>query len=163
MKKEDQVTRRTFLNRAWKMVVALIAAEFAWMGVSFLNSRKAKPLMDKSKQVVTAGPVDRFRPGTVTAISRGPFYLACLTDGSFLALSRTCTHLGCAIPWVEEKKQFICPCHGSRFNLTGEVLTAPAPRALDTYPVRIENGFVKVDMGSPRRRERFNPSQATSL
>jgi cytochrome b6-f complex iron-sulfur subunit len=80
-----------------------------------------------------------------------------------LALSRICTHLGCSVPWDEEKKKFVCPCHGSTFNMTGEVLTAPAPRPLDTYPVRIENGIVKVDISEPQKRQRFDPSQVTKL
>jgi cytochrome b6-f complex iron-sulfur subunit len=47
--------------------------------------------------------------------------------------------------------------------MTGEVLTAPAPRPLDTYPVRIENGIVKIDISAPQKREHFDPTQATKL
>ena len=86
---------------------------------------------------------------------QGQFYLARLADGGFLALSRRCTHLGCSIPWDEEKRRFVCPCHGSIFNLAGEVLTGPAPRPLDTFPVRIENGIVKVDVTMAQKRDRF--------
>ncbi|MCJ7600795.1 MAG: Rieske (2Fe-2S) protein [Desulfobulbaceae bacterium] len=155
--------RRTFLNRIWAIFAFVAAAEFGWLGLSFMNSRKKRNRPVKTESIITAGPIERFAPETVTAIPSGQFYLACLTDGSFLALSRTCTHLGCSIPWDEEKNKFVCPCHGSTFSLTGEVLTAPAPRPLDIYPVRIENGIVKVDISSPQKRERFDPSQATRL
>jgi len=155
--------RRRFLNAVWAFFGLIAAAEFGWVGLSFLNSRKERNRPVETERVVTAGPLERFKPGTVTAIPNGGFYLARLEDGGFLALSRTCTHLGCSIPWNEEKKQFICPCHGSTFDLTGEVLTAPAPRPLDIYPTRIENGVVKVDMAAPRKRERFDPTQATRL
>jgi cytochrome b6-f complex iron-sulfur subunit len=50
-----------------------------------------------------------------------------------------------------------------RISLNGEVLTAPAPRPLDTYPVRIENGIVKVDTSMPQKRERFEPAQAKRI
>ena len=160
---EQPSNRRQFLNRTWALFGVLAAAEFGWLGLSFLNSRRERNRSVKTETIVTAGPVERFAPKTVTAIPSGQFYLACLADGSFLALSRTCTHLGCSVPWDEEKSQFVCPCHGSTFNLTGEVLTAPAPRPLDTYPVRIENGIVKVDISSPHRRERFDQSQAARL
>ncbi|MDH3999474.1 MAG: Rieske 2Fe-2S domain-containing protein, partial [Desulfuromonadales bacterium] len=66
-------------------------------------------------------------------------------------------------PWDEQKQRFICPCHGSSFDLSGEVLTAPAPRPLDTYLVRIENGIVKVDVSVSQKRERFEPEQATRI
>ena len=158
-----QPDRRRFFNRVWTFFGAIAAAEFGWLGLSFLKSRKERNHPATTESIITAGPVERFKPGTVTAIPSGQFYLACLADGSLLALSRTCTHLGCTLPWVEEKKQFVCPCHGSTFSLTGEVITSPAPRPLDTFPVRIENGIVKVDIAAPRKRERFDPTQAARL
>ncbi len=155
--------RRRFLNLVWTFFGAIAAAEFGWMGLSFLKSRKDRNQPAKTESLITAGPMEQFKPGTVTAIPNGGFYLACLEDGGFLALSRICTHLGCSIPWSEEKQRFICPCHGSTFSLTGEVLNAPAPRPMDIYPVRIENGIIKVDIASPRKRERFDPEQAARL
>ena len=161
--KEPQIDRRQFLNRLWVFIGAVAAAGYGWLGLSFMNSRKERNRPVKKESIITAGPVERFTRETVTAIPSGRFYLACLVDGSFLALSRTCTHLGCSVPWDEERNKFVCPCHGSTFNMTGEVLTAPAPRPLDTYPVRIENGIVKVDISVPQKRERFDPSQSTKL
>jgi cytochrome b6-f complex iron-sulfur subunit len=76
-----------------------------------------------------------------------------------MALSRSCTHLGCTVPWVTEEGRFVCPCHASSFDRTGEVLSAPAPRALDFHPVRIENGIVKIDTTTTLSRRRFEPSQ----
>jgi cytochrome b6-f complex iron-sulfur subunit len=111
---------------------------------------------------VVAGPVDRFQPGTVTAFQRGRFYLARLEDGGFLALSRACTHLGCTVPWVAAEGRFVCPCHASAFTITGEVLSPPAPRPLDLYPVRIESGIVKVDTRAPVSRTAFEPSQVVA-
>ena len=155
--------RRQFLNRLWAFFGLVAAVEFGWLGLSFMNSRKERNQPVKRESIIIAGPTERFMPETVTAVPSGQFYLACLADGSLLALSRICTHLGCSVPWDEEKGQFVCPCHGSTFNLTGEVLTAPAPRPLDTYPVRIENGIVKVDISLAQKRDHFEPSQATRL
>jgi len=106
-------------------------------------------------------PVERLAPGSVTAFPEGRFYLARLEDGGFLALDRTCTHLGCAVPWVSSQKRFVCPCHASAFDIRGDVLSPPAPRALDLLPVRIENGIVKVETGRPIRRQRFERDQVT--
>lgn len=160
---EPKQNRRQFLNRVWLYLGAAAGVQFGWFGISFLHARKTRNQAGKAATMVTAGRLDAFRPGTVTAIPAGQFYLACLVDGGLLALSRTCTHLGCSVPWDEEKQKFICPCHGSSFDLTGAVLTAPAPRPLDTYPVRIENGRVMVDISTASKRERFDPAQAVRL
>jgi menaquinol-cytochrome c reductase iron-sulfur subunit len=54
--------------------------------------------------------------------------------------SPICTHLGCRYDWEPNSGRFLCPCHGSLFGLDGKVLAGPAPRPLDTLPVKIENG-----------------------
>jgi cytochrome b6-f complex iron-sulfur subunit len=82
-----------------------------------------------------------------------------LEDGGFLAVSRKCTHLGCTVPWVDKEKKFACPCHGSAFDIRGEVISPPAPRALDLYPVVIENNVIKVDTRSPIKRSEFRTDQ----
>jgi menaquinol-cytochrome c reductase iron-sulfur subunit len=55
-----------------------------------------------------------------------------------IAFSPRCTHLGCAYHWEQRAAVFECPCHGSTFSITGEVLSGPAPRPLDQYPVKME-------------------------
>lgn len=55
------------------------------------------------------------------------------------AFSPLCTHLGCAYRWQAEKRVFACPCHGSAFNVQGEVIAGPASRSLDRYPTRLED------------------------
>jgi len=103
--------------------------------------------------------VDRFEPGSVTAFPEGRFYLTRLADGGFLALHRECTHLGCTVPWVAAEDRFVCPCHASSFDITGDVLSPPAPRPLDIFPVRIENAIVKVDISKIIKRQSFVSSQ----
>jgi len=159
----EKISRRTFLNRLWAILGTLAVVEFGWLGVSTLRSRQKRKQDNKADTIIVVGSMDNFKPNTVTAIPQGQFYLACLDDGSFLAMSRTCTHLGCAVPWDQEQHKFICPCHGSSFSLTGEVLTAPAPRPLDIFPVRIENRIIKVNISQPQKRDRFEPAQATRL
>lgn len=162
-KNDSKLTRRGLLNWFWTVCGIIATAEVGWLGLSFMKSRKKRNYPILKEAIVTAGSIEDFAPGTVTAITSGQFYIACMDDGGILALSRTCTHLGCSVPWYQEKNKFTCPCHGSTFSLTGEVLTAPAPRPLDIYPVRLENGIVKVDISSPQKRERFDSTQVARL
>ncbi len=77
----------------------------------------------------------------------------------FLALSRRCTHLGCTVPWNDEKQVFLCPCHASTFDIQGEVLSPPAHRAMALYRVVIENNRVKVDTRDIIKRHEFEIGQ----
>jgi cytochrome b6-f complex iron-sulfur subunit len=151
--------RRRLLKWLWGALSLAAVGELSWIGISFITPRRRAAAADPSA-IVVAGPVDDFEPGTVTAFPAGQFYLVRLDNGGFLALDRTCTHLGCTVPWKAEEGQFACPCHASVFDITGQVLSPPAPRPLDLYPVRIENHIVKVDTGHSIRRSEFRPSQA---
>ena len=63
----------------------------------------------------------------------------------FVAFSGVCTHLGCNVGFDTDKQRFHCPCHHGLFDMkTGVVLGGPPPRALDSLPVKVENGEVHV-------------------
>jgi cytochrome b6-f complex iron-sulfur subunit len=151
--------RRRLLKWLWGGLGLAAVGELAWIGLSFITPRK-RSASSGSTEILVVGPVDDFEPGSVTAFPAGKFYLVRLDDGGFLALDRTCTHLGCTVPWMEGEGRFACPCHASVFDITGQVLSPPAPRPLDLYPVRIENEIVKVDVSRRVRRSESRPSQA---
>lgn len=159
---EDKVeSRRNFLKKLWMGLGLLAGAEFIGVISGFLFTGKGNKDKIEARKLIEAGLVDSFKPDSVTPFRGGRFFLARLSDGGFIAISLRCTHLGCSINWEEDKKLFICPCHASSFNINGDVLNPPAPKALDYYPVIIENGIVKVDVGTRREREKFIKDQLT--
>ena len=151
--------RRRFLNRLWLLLAALGVVEFAVMLTYYFRPRKPQADLSNTVALLTAGKVVDFMPGSVTAFPQGRFYLVRLEDGGFLALSRQCTHLGCTVPWDEKAGHFACPCHASVFDMTGSVVKSPAPRALDSFPVIIENSVIRVDTGRRIRRNQFRDDQ----
>jgi menaquinol-cytochrome c reductase iron-sulfur subunit len=68
-----------------------------------------------------------------------------------IAFSPWCTHLGCAYRWEPNKKEFSCPCHGSRFSKDGSVIAGPAARPLDRYLVKLEGKRIWLNPSQPTR------------
>jgi Rieske Fe-S protein len=56
-------------------------------------------------------------------------------DGTLVAVSPTCTHLGCQVNWNRAERSWDCPCHGSRFAPDGSVLHGPAVHRLERKPL----------------------------
>ena len=48
-------------------------------------------------------------------------------------LSNSCAHLGCPVRWMSDKQLYLCPCHGSLFDINGGWVGGPAPRGMYRY------------------------------
>ncbi|MBN2059562.1 MAG: ubiquinol-cytochrome c reductase iron-sulfur subunit [Deltaproteobacteria bacterium] len=153
-------SRRSFLTVLWTGLGIAAIAEFIAVIISFLSPGKTREKSSESGAIIEAGHADKFPLNSVTANIQGRFYLCRMEDGGFLAVSSKCTHLGCTVPWMDKEKRFACPCHGSSFDITGNVMSPPASRPLDTYLVYIENNIVKVDISKTIEREKFLEEQA---
>jgi cytochrome b6-f complex iron-sulfur subunit len=62
----------------------------------------------------------------------GMIYVLALGAGEYAALSPICTHRGCTVGVAGA--HLICPCHGSTYDRSGQVLRGPAERALRRFP-----------------------------
>jgi cytochrome b6-f complex iron-sulfur subunit len=151
------VNRRQFLGVAW---AASLVGLFGQAGASLFQFLKPRIEPGTFGDKVVAGQLDEFAPGTIRHISKGRFYVARLEDGGLIALWQRCTHLGCTIPWRENEGRFLCPCHSSIFNPVGEVISGPAPRPMDLFPIELVEGQVVVDTGQVIERQAFDPAQA---
>ena len=152
----SQVTRRDFLKLGVGALSALAVLEIGGASLLFMRPRT---LEGEFGGVVNAGAVDSFTLGSVVHFPNSRFYLIRSQEGGFLAVYQRCTHLGCSVEWEADEGQFFCPCHASSFDMVGNVQNPPAPRALDTFPVTIEDGQVWVDTGTIQSRDSFAVEQ----
>ncbi len=59
-------------------------------------------------------------------------------NGKLTACSAVCTHLGCLVRWESAQNLIFCPCHGAKYQQTGEIISGPQPKPLSPYKVRVE-------------------------
>ena len=101
---------------------------------------------------VDVAPADEFPPGSVKLVIAGPgSYVGVYNCGGQLyAIEDRCSHDDgplCEGDWDRETCTVVCPRHGSAFELSsGRPLSLPAFLPVETYPVTVEDGVVKVEV-----------------
>jgi Rieske Fe-S protein len=74
-----------------------------------------------------------------------PIAVTRLSQTEVVAVSRVCTHEGCTVNLPASAGATLdCPCHGSRFRTTGQVVNGPATRTLFQFPARIQGNEVVI-------------------
>lgn len=146
-----KINRRNFIKTTVLTVVGLE------VGYLIFDVSKSKSKESNNSELFKAGKLDVFEKNKMYPFNSGKFYLSVLGDGGMLAISIKCTHLGCIVQPSETG--FLCPCHASAFDKHGEVLSPPATRALDIFPISLVKGEILVDINTPVKRKAFEPSQ----
>jgi Rieske Fe-S protein len=74
-----------------------------------------------------------------------PMAVTRVSQTEVIAVSRVCTHEGCVVDLPRSTGATLdCPCHGSRFRTSGQVVNGPATRALFQFPARIDGSVVVI-------------------
>ncbi len=132
--------RRDFLGLAalWSAAVALGVATLGAMRLPMPS------VFPESNSRVKLGPLPSFLASSMTPIPEHRLWIYADKAGLY-AISAICTHLGCIVTNGGEKG-FHCPCHGSRFDVQGQVTQGPAPKPLMYLQLRVSpDGQLVVD------------------
>jgi cytochrome b6-f complex iron-sulfur subunit len=130
------ISRRSFLLGTLSVSGTVAGIGFATPVARFVYPVNQAPPAQK----VPIAPVSALEPaGSAIEFEYAgtPCSLLQLADGTYRALSRICTHLGCIVGWREEEGDFFCPCHAGIFSPEGEVLAGPPPRALPSLSLEL--------------------------
>lgn len=155
-------TRRTFLRNSWLISTLGLVGGFGGASLAFLwpslrGGFGAEIDVDEEQTILDYIRDNRepfpYPAGRMYLIDYDPALdpdgqYADITDGGaagVMAIYQVCVHLGCKVPWCLSAQWFQCPCHGSNYNRWGEWQLGPAPRGLDRFSLRVENGRVLVD------------------
>ena len=77
-------------------------------------------------------------------VSEKIVYITKDQQNQIFVLTSICPHLGCTVPWNNEKKQFVCPCHGGTFSANGSRVSGPSQRGMDTLETSVQDGQLLV-------------------
>lgn len=149
-------SRRSFLVRIIQGVHATMAAALAYVlgravlapslagrEPMWLSAASVASLPEGAPQAVTLRVARQ--DGATEVVDRRVVFLV-RSGTAVRALDSTCTHLGCRTRFNAEAQCIECPCHGGVYDLQGQVISGPPPRALDELPTRIDGTRVLVQV-----------------
>src|SRR5512132_5914 len=95
-------------------------------------------------QVAVAGsPLDNVGGAALVESTAGVFLVSRTGATSFMALDAVCSHESCTVTGADGNV-YVCPCHGSRYSRTGQVLEGPAKAALRQFNTTFADGMVTI-------------------
>jgi 3-phenylpropionate/trans-cinnamate dioxygenase ferredoxin component len=101
------------------------------------------------EQLTTVTAVDELGEHELAAFPvKGKRIAIAKVGDAFYAFGDICTHQACSLGQGElEGTTVTCSCHGSEFDVTtGEVIRGPAREPVQSYPVRVEDGLLRVEV-----------------
>ena len=139
------ISRRYFFETVGCGAIAAVAVGGAVWSWQFASPN----VLFEPPSSFKAGRPEDYPLGSVTLNPQQRVFIVREKEGYFFALSAICSHLGCIANWKPEEGIIACPCHGSKFARTGEVLTGPAPHPLQRLQMELgEGGELVVDKGT---------------
>lgn len=144
------MNRRDFLKKAIKiffssLAIVVFSVFFVYIYPSKIRQRKTHYiyLMDEDDLPKRGVRKIDFEYKLEERVITNRVFLAAINDG-LTVFSSVCTHLGCLVNWDNNKNEFLCPCHGGKYNINGDVIAGPPPKPLTRLPLEIREGKVYV-------------------
>jgi len=142
--------RREFIAKALYGILSLLGLGYLFSGLGVLAPLRGRekeltffPLVPED-EVPRLGVRKAELAYTVAGAARKARVFVVADTGGLTVLSAVCSHLGCLVNYHKGKKEFLCPCHGGRYDLAGRNIAGPPPAPLTRLPHQIENGVVMV-------------------
>ena len=117
----NAVSRRKFL----KNIFIASSLPLTWLWYS--TSKRTTQVYSESNKTIIESDIQN-------GITFHENFIITKNNSSMKIFSSKCSHLGCRITRMEEN-EFVCPCHGSRYNLSGDVIKGPAQKSLKLLQV----------------------------
>jgi cytochrome b6-f complex iron-sulfur subunit len=150
MGNKEEISRRRFLITGWFGFLGFLVSCIIITVIDFFKPK----VLHETPMIFKAGLPEEYLLNAVSTkwIEDQKVWLIRNEKGLY-ALSAICTHLGCTPRWVNEDGLFKCPCHGSNFNINGDVIAGPAPSALRRFSIGLsENGQVVINKSIKENR-----------
>ncbi len=158
-----KINRRDFFKKAGQGAIVLAVPAIASSILESCNNNITNPTSNSASlanvngtyangivklTVNSSSPLSKTGTAAMVNFPNGQLLVDHPSANTFNALSAVCTHAGCLITNFDSgSSQFVCPCHGSRYDVNGNVVSGPAPSPLQKYQAQFASDTLTVNVG----------------
>ena len=158
-----KINRRDFFKKAGQGTVILAVPAIVSSILESCNNNLTNPTANSSSltnvngtfsngivklTIDSSSPLSKTGTAAMLNFTNGQLLVDHPSANTFNALSPICTHQGCLITNYDSgSSQFVCPCHGSHYDVNGNVVTGPATSALQKYQTQFASNTLTVNVG----------------
>ena len=142
--------RREFIKKSFYGVLAILGLGFLMPAIKVLTPADDRDKVLKYFPLIAEDdmPPEGVKKAelafTVSGRERKSRVFIVSHADNITVFSATCSHLGCLVNYRHDKREFVCPCHGGRYDLTGKNIAGPPPAPLTRLPARSQDGMILV-------------------
>lgn len=125
--------RRSFLKYLWSALITVIVAMASWGALRFSLFKGSQ----QKRREISPEVLDNIHSDAPSHVASAGLWLRRDDKGGIIGLDDRCTHLGCRQRWNPECSIFECLCHGSEFDVHGNVIRGPAKKSIPVFAVEI--------------------------
>ena len=157
-----KITRREFFSKSAGLIVVLSSSSLFSSVVTSCSNNPSEPanttplstiqgtvVNNEISIAISSSPIANKNTRALVEYNNGngAILVEHNSDDTYKALSGICTHQSCVVSTFDGSNNvFVCPCHGSQFDLNGNVKQGPATVKLGSYSTRVENGSLIITL-----------------
>ncbi len=145
-----ETNRREFSKKALYALVALLGLGFLIPAIKIASPLAARdrkltffPLIPEDEVPRTGVKKTELNFSINGKERKARVFIVSSAEGPTI-FSAVCSHLGCLVNYQKDKGEFVCPCHGGRYDLLGKNIAGPPPAPLTRLPVMMQGGMLMV-------------------
>ena len=152
---EGRINRRSFLKYVVVSGAGLVTVSVGAPLVTYFLAPSWKQTQNNTYPIARTNNIpvgvptlvkfeERVPDAWITTTESKGLWVVTKDSENFTVFDPHCTHLNCPYYWDNNEGIFVCPCHGGRFDIDGNVIAGPPPRPLDRWEHIISNGEIEI-------------------
>lgn len=145
MSQSQKITRRRFISSAFAATSGLALTSFVAADSAYANGNSLIIDIDEYDELKEDGGFKVIKE-VLIGDKTDSIIIVRKSETQYLVFSSVCRHKKCNVKYKKDRDLFVCPCHGSTYDLKGQVIKGPSEGNIAQYTVKLKNNKLEISI-----------------